>query len=79
MRDSLGAWAASAAHTPSGGQGIDLTEARAANTAAIERLEQASAAHLAAAKMLATAQAEGQAAASEAQAKAFVTDSAVPT
>lgn len=49
----------------SGGHSVDLTEARAANTAAIERLEQASDAHLAAAKMLATAQAGEQAAAAE--------------
>ena len=48
-----------------GGQSIDVTEARAANAAAIERLEQASDAHLAAAKMLATAQAGEQAAAAE--------------
>lgn len=48
-----------------GGQSVDVTEARAANAAAIERLEQASDAHLAAAKMLATAQAGEQAAAAE--------------
>lgn len=48
-----------------GGQCVDVTEARAANAAAIERLEQASDAHLAAAKMLATAQAGEQAAAAE--------------
>ena len=48
-----------------GGQSVDATEARAANAAAIERLEQASDAHLAAAKMLATAQAGEQAAAAE--------------
>lgn len=48
-----------------GGQNVDATEARAANAAAIERLEQASDAHLAAAKMLATAQAGEQAAAAE--------------
>lgn len=48
-----------------GGQSVDVTEARAANAAAIERLEHASDAHLAAAKMLATAQAGEQAAAAE--------------